>query len=377
MSSGKSQLSTRFFYDGSELHDNVLLTFDDDGTLTRVSQSTARHDHFLVSTGLVDIQMNGYDSIDVADLDRDTLPELGTTLRSLGTLSWLATLVSAPLSHMSTRVAKVTELLEGTEPREYELTHRANSGVVQSRSGCAGIHLEGPFLGSATGAHNADHVVSAEIEWIESLPRSVRMMTIAPDNPSCIAAIGALRARNIAVSLGHSRPTHDQFESAVDAGASSITHLFNAMSGVHHRDGGLANWAIVDDRLAKGLIADGVHVADAAGVLAGRAIPPDMRYLVSDSIAWNGKWAKGGQVAIRDGAPRLPDGTLAGSSTSLARCVGNAVRAWNWPLRDALRSATCIPARVAGISAPEVSVGRRTTLVCWDETLAVTGIIDN
>lgn len=361
MSRQTTTLSTRYFFDGTELHDNVSLTLNGEGVIEKISSGATRPAHFLVSTGLVDIQMNGFDRHDVADLDQASAAALGLQLRTRGTLTWLGTLVSAPLSVMSSRLVRLSDLLSTNSTRQPH--------------GCAGIHLEGPFLGSATGAHNSEHIIAADVEWIQNLPPTVRVMTIAPDNPACTDAIRVLTQRGVAVSLGHSRPTRQQYENAVEAGARIVTHLFNAMSGVHHRDGGLASWALVDDRLAKGLIADGVHVSDDAGILAGRAIPADQRFLVSDSIAWNGQWATRGGVTLTDGAPRLADGTLAGSSASLSDCVRNAVQRWKWPLREALRSATCVPARVAGIEAPRATVGQSAFLVSWDESLHVAAIV--
>lgn len=340
------------------MHENVRIEIDRDFRISSISATRSEHDHHLVSTGLVDLQMNGYDDVDVADASHAALAHLVEKLRFAGTFHFLATLVSAPKSDMLRRAQQLARFVQ-SDP---------SNALV-------GIHLEGPFLGGAHGAHSSRDIVDADAEWIASLPDEVRLMTIAPDNPSCVQAIRALRERGILVSLGHGEPTRQQFNDAVIAGASSVTHLFNAMSGVHHREGGMALWSIVENQLDTGIIADGVHVSDETGVLIDRAIDPSRRFLVSDSIAWNGLWAQKRQIEVRDGVPRLPSGTLAGSAATLAECVANAVHRWNWPLDVALRSATSIPSRMIGLTPPRVTIGGPAHLVCWNYDLRVERVV--
>lgn len=359
MAAAPDTVSARFFFDGTVLRENACVSIDVDSRVASIDFSSSNHDHFLVSTGLVDLQMNGYDEVDVADATHDELAGLCDRLRLAGTFQFLATLVSAPLDVMLRRSQFVSEFVRSS-----------------GHDSLVGIHLEGPFLGNAHGAHSSRDIVDADVSWIDSLPPEIRMMTIAPENPSCSQTIRVLRERGIIASLGHSAPTRQQFDDAVLAGASSVTHLFNAMSGVHHRDDGMSLWSMNDDRLHVGVIADGVHVSDSTGQLVGRAVDPDRRFLVSDSIAWNGAWAKKRGIDVRTGAPRLPSGTLAGSAATLAQCVAHAVRRWKWPLVDALRAATVVPARVAGIDPPHLTVGGPARLVCWNDELVVQRVLN-
>jgi N-acetylglucosamine-6-phosphate deacetylase len=197
-------------------------------------------------------------------------------------------------------------------------------------------------------------------------------MTIAAEQPNIAQAVKALIEKNITVSIGHSRPNDEQWEVASNAGASMVTHLFNGMSGVHHRDAGLALQALLDDTIFAGVIGDMIHVSPQALALAFRAKTSSRICLVSDSIGWNSAGAAKRGVSIFDGAPRLPDGTLAGSSTPLSECVRRVVQEAQIPLEDALRSATSTPAKAVGLhDVGIVAVGQPADLVAFDDSLHV------
>jgi len=298
--------------------------------------------------------MNGFDSVHVANASTDDLLQLDHALLDRGTTTWLGTIVTAPLEKMSLSL---------------ESLHQ--SFVSHEIPGFAGIHVEGPFLGLAPGAHPVKHIIACDLDWISRLVSSVRLVTVAPEQSDVISAIVELRARNITVSLGHSRPTKKQFDEAVDAGASMVTHLFNGMSGVHHRDPGLAMWALNDERISCGLIADGVHVQTDALALAFRAAGIRI-CLVSDSVSWRNSSGPRPGVEIRDGAPRLLDGTLAGSCTPLAECVQRVIRECGVSLRTALASATSVPADLVGLTdVGRIKVGQKADLLALDSELSV------
>ena len=157
-----------------------------------------------------------------------------------------------------------------------------------------------------------------------------------------------------------------------------VTHLFNGMSGMHHRDYGMALAAMVDDRLTAGLIADGIHVSESALRLAVRAKGADNIALVTDSVAWRSR--EGGlggsagvvRMTLVDGAPRLDDGTLAGSCLTMDAAVRNVVNRCGVSLVDAITMASATPARLIGESAAGGSnLGFRADLVALDRDLNV------
>jgi N-acetylglucosamine-6-phosphate deacetylase len=304
--------------------------------------------------GFVDLQVNGFDDVDLWMASRENdhagVARLSERLLDHGVTSWQPTLVTAPLH----RYRDALEFF-ASSPR---------SGAER-----IGVHLEGPFLGRAPGAHRRDHIVDVDQDFVDSLPAVVSMITIAPESRGSSRAIAALTARGVRCSLGHSRPTDAEFALSRSAGATAVTHLFNAMSGVDHRDPGLATWALLDDELTLGLIADGVHVHRDVIALAFRGAG-DRIALVSDSVGW----AVGDGIEIRDGAPRLADGTLAGTNLTLDRAVRVCVEA-GVPAEHALLAASRTPATLMGLAdRGEIAPGRRADLVALDRDLRVVAV---
>lgn len=347
-------LTCQKFFDGVSLHDSRRITFEN-GVVTRIEGYEGVCDHHLITPGLVDIQMNGFGSVDVSRSTAHELASLGDELFSLGTTSWLGTITTAPLEALTRSVGNLHDAY--------------SSGMVL---GFEGIHIEGPFLGLAPGAHRPDWIIPIDIDWCSRLPTSVRLMTVAAEQEDAVSGIKQLRTNGVAVSLGHSRPTNTQWLAAREAGATIVTHLFNGMSGVHHREDGLALNALVDDEMFVGLIADMIHVSPKAVALAFKAKGGGRVCLVSDSVAWLSEWAVRRSIAVSRGAPRLSDGTLAGSSTPLALCVRLAVTEAEVPLEEALRAATSSPAVAVGLKdVGYIREGKPADLVAFDDSLHV------
>ena len=199
----------------------------------------------------------------------------------------------------------------------------------------------------------------------------MRLVTLAPELPGAVEATRLLVDRGVTVSLGHTTATHEQVGACVDAGARMVTHLFNGMDPLHHRTPGVVGAALTDDRLVAGLIADLVHVHPIAIALAFRAKPGRIA-LVTDAVAWRAARIGRIEIAVRDGAPRLPDGTLAGSSLTMDLAVRNVVEHAGVPLEDALVAASTTPASVIGLGDRGViAPGRRADLVVLDDGLRV------
>jgi N-acetylglucosamine-6-phosphate deacetylase len=345
--------TTKHFFDGVTLHpaSEIIVV---DGVIESVQPLSGTAEHFVISPGLIDLQMNGFGSVDVAIANSQEFQQLDTELLFRGTTAWLGTVVTAPLERLDNSVQLV------------------DANINSTNTGCLGIHIEGPFLGSAPGAHNPNWIIPFDVRWSVSLPSNVRLMTVAPEQIGVIDNIGQLRQRGIVVSLGHTRASSFEWEASVAAGAQMVTHLFNGMSGVHHRDGGIALHALTDNRVVCGLIADMVHVSPQTVSLAFASKQASGVCLVSDSIAWLSDWAQRRNIQVIDGAPRLPDGTLAGSSTPLAECVRHAVNHCGVSLTEALTAATSTPATVLGYPhLGHIRVGQRADLVAFNDELSV------
>lgn len=345
--------TSQHFFDGHILHSSTEVVIDN-GIVTSVQPFDGTPEYFLISPGLIDVQMNGFGAFDVSVASVDDFTELDAELLQHGTTSWLATVVTAPLERLEASVQLI------------------DSNMATSSTGCLGVHIEGPFLGLAPGAHNPKWIIPFDVKWTSSLPRSVKLMTVAPEQEEVIENISALAQTGVVVSLGHTKASSHQWSAAVGEGARMVTHLFNGMSGIHHRDGGVALYALTDDRVICGLIADMVHVSPESVALAFAAKGSHGVCLVSDTIAWSAEWARMRGITIVNGAPQLPDGTLAGSATPLAQCVRNAVKRCGVPLGDALAAATLSPAGLLGY--PQmgcINVGQRADIAVFDEELSV------
>lgn len=305
--------------------------------------------------GFVDLQVNGIDTIDVAAARGDDWAELDRLLVAQGVTAWCPTLVSAPLDRYPAALARVTAAAEWSGARPAIL----------------GAHLEGPFLGDRHGAHPDGFVVAPDLDWVAGL-EGVRLMTVGPEAPGALDLIRVLVDRGVVVAVGHTVADPETVMAAVDAGAALFTHLFNASGPVGARSPGPVGAALTDDRLAVSLIADLVHLDPITLDLAIRAKPVDRVVLVTDAVAWRSPWAQEGDIQLIDGAPRLPDGTIAGSALTMDQALRNLVEVVGVELADAVRFASTNPARLMGHPDRGVlTVGARADIVALDEDLQV------
>ncbi len=263
------------------------------------------------------------------------LPETGTT-------AFLPTFITAPVGRLAAALRSAQKL----------------AGAATPGARVLGVHLEGPFLSPArAGAHRRDWMVPPSPEAVAELLDAghgvLRLMTLAPETDGALAAIAALVAAGVVVSVGHSDATADQVAAAADEGARMVTHLFNAQRGLHHREPGVVGQALTDHRLTSGLIVDLRHVSAAACAIAFAAAPGRI-CLVTDAAASAGmppgRYLLGGQpteLPPGEGAPVRPDGTLAGSALRMDLAVANAV-AVGLGLAEAVAAASRIPADLIG-----------------------------
>jgi N-acetylglucosamine-6-phosphate deacetylase len=295
-------------------------------------------DGFRVAPGYIDLQCNGGLGIDLAS-EPERLWELAAELPRFGVTAWLPTIVTTPDGIVD---RAITALAAGP-PEGWR-------GAVP-----LGLHLEGPFLSAAKrGAHPEALLRRPTLAAIEGWSRDagVALVTLAPDVPGALEVLEALVERGVVVSLGHTPASAEQATAAVDAGARWVTHLFNAMAPLHHREPGLAGVALADPRVHVGLIPDGVHVHPDVVALAQRALGERLT-IVTDAVSAlgmpPGRQALGRtEVTIGDDGVRLADGTLAGSNLPMDLGVRNLVAFTGCPTEAALHAATTAPAAVLG-----------------------------
>ena len=290
----------------------------------------------ILAPGFVDLQVNGIDDVDVWSTalagNAVAWERINNLLLDQGVTSWCPTLVTAPLDVYQAAIDFVD-----------------NQSQVTGQPHVVGVHLEGPFLGDAVGAHRAQYVSEPNVHWLQDHADGVVLMTLGAEVTGAVEACEFLAKNGCKVSIGHSRPTRQQFDDCVRAGATLVTHLFNAMSGVHHREPGLATWALTSDKVYASLIADGVHVVPETIALAFAAKPNKM-VLVTDAVAWRTGSAGKVQLTMRDGAPRLEDGTLAGSAVTMPEALKVCVNQAKVKLNHALLAASTHPAEVMGLT---------------------------
>jgi N-acetylglucosamine-6-phosphate deacetylase len=307
----------------------------------------------LLASAFVDVQVNGTGDVDFATAPVEQILRAVDALVARGTTGLLLTICSAPLD--------VYDVILDRAARARE----ARPDVV------LGVHLEGPFLGGAPGAHPPSMLRRADLGWLRHVTEAfgdlVRVVTLAPEADPGLAATRELAERGVVVALGHSTIDFEGARAAADAGARMVTHLFNGMGPLHHRAPGLPGAALDDARLVPSVIADFVHVHPAMVKLALSARPDAL--LVTDAVATEPP------VVERDGAAYLGDGTLAGSTLTMDVVVRNVVSI-GVPIARAVRHAGANPARVLGLNdRGRITAGARADLVALDpHTFAVRAV---
>lgn len=348
MSAGKAYRGARIF-DGQDWHDDCALLVSGGRVQGIRAGAEVPADHEIVALaggllvpGFVDLQVNGGGGVLLNDAP--TLEGIRTICKAhapFGTTALLPTLI--------------TDTPEVTSAAIEAGRAAAEAGIP----GFLGLHLEGPHLSlSRSGAHAPalirpmeDRDQAALIAAAAALP--VLLTTVSPETVAS-ARISALAAAGVKVSLGHSDASFAVAAAAQAAGATLVTHLFNAMSPLAHRDPGLVGAALDSGAAYAGLIADGVHVDRHAIAIALRAKkPPGRIFLVTDAMATTGTdlagfTLNGRRVRRQDGRLTLEDGTLAGSDLDMISAVRFVHCEMGLDLGEALRMASLYPARAIG-----------------------------
>jgi N-acetylglucosamine-6-phosphate deacetylase len=319
--------------------------------------------------GYIDLHMHGGGGHDVT-VSRDEMRAAVAFHRTHGTTRTLVSLVTAPVDGLVEQLGWVSELTA--------LGPGDDGHVI-------GSHLEGPFLSPVRcGAQNTDYMVAPDLAVLAELVRagagSLRCMTVAPELPGALEVVDELVRAGVVAALGHSDATYAQARAAIERGAALVTHLFNGMRPLHHREPGLVGAALESD-IASELINDGIHTHPAiARLVAGS---PDRLVLITDAIvaagAGDGVFVLGGQpVQVQDRrASLVSTASLAGSTLTMAEAVRRAVLDGGLPIESASRAASANPARVVGIGdrVGSIIAGRDADLVVLDDDLRPTAVM--
>jgi N-acetylglucosamine-6-phosphate deacetylase len=300
----------------------------------------------------------------------DELDGMARALARRGVTSFLPTAWTTPMAELHAFADRVrgwipTAPADGAEP--------------------LGFNLEGPFIAAARkGAHNPDFLLDpADVPWseIEPLVDALRVMTVAPEIPGGLELIGRLAGLGVRVSIGHSAADLAGARAGYDAGGTTTTHLFNAMTGVEHRAPGVAVAALTRDDAFVELIADGHHVDPSLWPIIWRTKPADRLMLVSDALSLagmgDGRVVIGGlEVEVRDGRCSIVGSeTLAGSVIALDTAVRNLVRN-GAALPSAIAAASRNPLAMLGVAdRGRLAAGQRADLVELTDDLLVSRVM--
>jgi len=320
----------------------------------------------LAIPGFVDLQVNGFGGTDFTYANPEAWLDANHKLLRTGVTHYLANIISNDIAIMSQTIqmaSKVQSLqnLDGAE--------------------LMGVHVEGPFLASGkSGVHPAEHLREPDIEtfrnWMNQGP--VRMVTLAPELPGAIEAIGFLSSSGVTVSLGHSDCNKDQANRGFQAGATAVTHIFNAMSGMSAREPGLSGVALNTDDIWVQLIADFIHVDKVLMELVVK-LAPKRTVLVTDCLSVTGTSGKQFKLGDRDislvgGKAVSSEGVLAGSVLTMGEALRNAV-ACGMTEVDAVNATSFNPLLLINpLGTPLLTPGMPADLLVVSDSLAVESV---
>ena len=321
--------------------------------------------------GFVDIHILGRHGHDVMDATDAALDGIAQALPSTGVTAWVGTTVTAPWQDIITALTKMRSYIAAGQTQGAELL---------------GSFLEGPYFTERhRGSHPSRLLKSPEHGELEQLKavagESLLRVAIAPEADNAMASIKWLTANNIKTSVAHTNANFAQVTEAFELGADCGVHLFNGMSGLHHREPGCCGAALYHDMLAE-LIADGIHVNPVMMQLAYRMKGYEKIALITDCMRAggleDGPYQLGAQIVnVKNGEARTDDGSLAGSTCSLDQAVRNMVFASGVPVWEAVQMATSVPAQYLGLAdrIGAIVVGMDASFTIMNKELEVQGTL--
>jgi len=298
----------------------------------------------IVVPGFIDTHIHGGAGSDVMDGTAEALRKIAKYHARFGTTSMLATTTTESFDRtiQAVRAARAV-IKEGTDGAQI-----------------VGVHLEGPYINpERRGAQNVEYVRSPSLaefkQIVEESGNHVRIVTVAPEIKGAMELIAAIKNKGVVVSAGHSNASYAEMISAIRAGITHVTHIFNGMKEFHHREPGIVGAALTCRELTVSVIADGIHVHPTAIRLLFRAKGADHIFLITDAIRAagmsDGTYELGGlTVTVKNGVCRLRSGMLAGSTLTMNIAVKNTANFLGIPLSDALKMASTNAAKTIGFA---------------------------
>ena len=350
----------------------------EDGKILRVGKNLPRKEEdlavdcagsYTVVPGFVDVHIHGCAGADTCDATREALEAMAAFLLAHGVTSFCPTTMTTSRETIQAALLAAKDMMD--HPME------GGARVV-------GVNMEGPFIAKERkGAQKEEDILPPDFplfqQFYEESGGIVRLVDVAPEQPGGLDFVEKA-SQLCTVSIAHTTADYNQAKAAFDKGVTHATHLFNAMSGLHHRKPGVVGAVFDDSRVRGELICDGFHIHPAVLRAAFRLLG-DRALIVSDSMRANGMpegeaFDLGGQmVTVHQGKALLPDGTIAGSVTNLHQEIKNLV-SFGVPFEQAVKAATLLPARAIGLDGEigSIAPGKRADLVVLDENLDIAAV---
>lgn len=315
-----------------------------------------------LAPGMIDTHIHGAGGFDTMDADADSLTEIAKILAKYGVSSFLPTT-------MTMAKDKIHSALENIR----QAKNSPNKGAK-----VLGTNVEGPFISpDYIGAQNSENLIKPDLDLLRDYYDVIEIVTLAPEVEGALKLIEELNQNNIITSAGHSAATYAEFQQAYQAGMDHFTHLYNAMTGLHHRKPGLVGAAFDSDATVE-LIVDLIHHHQAVDRFTIQAKGVDQVILVSDGMEATGlkpgDYELGGQkVIVKDGAARLESGVLAGSVLTLDQAIRNLLEITDLSIPEVFKMAALNPARKLKLDHKlgQLKVGYQADLVIFDQNFQV------
>lgn len=295
--------------------------------------------------GMIDIHIHGANGADVMDGTEESLAVMASALPKEGTTSFLATTMT-----------QKQELIQGALKSVADYMEKGQEG---NRAEVLGIHLEGPFISEKrAGAQPKEFILQPDLAlfqaWQRIAKNNIKLVTLAPEKEGALALIRHLKETGVIASIGHSDATYDEVVIGIQAGLRHVTHLFNGMRGIHHREPGVVGAALLHSELKAEMIVDGIHIGPKMVKLALQNKGSEGILLITDAMQakclGDGHYQLGGQeVTVKNGEARLQDETLAGSILRMGQAIRNMMSFTNCSLRDIITMSSENPAKALGI----------------------------
>lgn len=322
-----------------------------------------------VSPGFIDIHVHGAGGADTMDCSAESLKTISEKLIQSGTTAYLATTMTMDQDTIEAALNMVRTYMADQEDKAYP-----GSEIV-------GVHLEGPFISpSFKGAQAAENIQAPTTTWIKPYFDIIKIITLAPEMDEDFKFIREMKDSGVVLSMGHTGCDFETACSAYDAGVEHVTHCFNAMSGLHHRNPGAVGATFAKPFTAE-IITDGIHVHPGFFDTFIRIKTPEKVVLVTDamraSFLGDGTYDLGGQeVTVNGGAPRLNDGTIAGSVHRMDQALINVIEHTGYALHEIINMLSLNPAKRIGLDGVmgSIQAGKFSNFVLLSDDLKVEAV---